>query len=332
MKRMAGLILVVAALGSGFASGQDAEPLKPLVSEVTRQGEESPQPSQPTTPATSAPTPSPAGRSDLLIDREKQRLTIPGTITGTTGLIEFGATSNPRRKFLAAIMVKIPPSRIVEAMRALGAEPGKVPEADPAAQTATEPEGRKVAITVHWDTQVGDETMHRQVPLEQLFWDRMRDEPLPESPWTYAGSSTVRSADSGGEVFVGDLSGSVATISLMDTSAVFYYGGNLSPGSSRHANPNLRVSAGTPCRLEVRILPQEPPKEDRLQPQKSEPAVEEAPAEETPAETTAPAVESPAVAADADSREEKPAEAPSPSDDQPPAQEEVPAAAPPAAE
>jgi len=258
-------IIVLTALVVGFGAdallGQDGESEAPLVSEVSRP--EGPAvPPRASEPAPAAPavepaagTSAPGATGDLVIDRQGQRLTIAGTITGTTGLIELGATSNARRTFLAAVKVSAPPSRIAEAMKALGVESGQVPVADVASQTATEPKGRRVRLILHWDAEVDGGTVPRQAPLEHLFWNRSRGEPLPESSWVYAGGSTVGRDDLGGTLFVGDLSGSVATINRMDTSALFYYGGPVGSAASWYANTNLTVKDGMACRLEVLVLP-----------------------------------------------------------------------------
>ncbi len=275
--------LVVAFVARGVL-GQDVEPEAPLVREVSRPEGPAVPPRSPTAdsavpavkPVAGKPAPE-APTDDLVIDRQGQRLTIAGTMTGTTGLIELGATSNARRTFLAAVKVSVPPSRIVEAMKALGVEPGQVPVADVASQTATEPKGRRVRLILHWDTEVDGGTMPRQAPLEHLFWNRSRGEPLPESSWVYAGGSAVGGDDPGGTLFVGDLSGSVATINRMDTSALFYYGGPAASGMSWYANTNLAVKGGMACRLEVLVLPPVAEPADRNEPSSRDGAAEKPP-------------------------------------------------------
>ena len=311
MKLLIGIIVVLIAADSLPANGPDSDPLLPIM-----RGPEA-KPAEPAAgkpksvaPADKPPTKTtqPPSAAAVEIDKEKLRLVVRGSFLGTSGLVELGATSSRRKQFLAVILLDAQPSEIARAIEDLGVQPGKVPVADPRTMTATRPEGRKVDLLVEWKTTVLGKTVQRQVRLEEFFWDRSKDKQLPESPWVYAGSSIIRGPEFDFAIFVADLSGSVATINRMDTSSLFYYGGELPPTVARRANPQLKPRAGTSCRLVIQVLADARPKAD--QPPEKSPASESSPAEthetEPPTDESPTAVEPTDVEPDPKPTEPKP--------------------------
>jgi len=280
LKLLIGIIVVLIAADSLPADGTDSDPLLPIM----RRPEAKPAGPAAGKPKSVAPADNPATQATqppraaaVEIDKEKSRLVVRGSFLGTSGLVELGATSSRRKQFLAVILLDTQPSEIARAIEDLGVQPGKVPVADPRTMTATRPEGRKVDLLVEWETTVLGKTVQRQVRLEEFFWDRSKDKQLPESPWVYAGSTLVQGPEFDFAIFVADLSGSVATINRMDTSSLFYYGGELPPTVARRANPQLKPRAGTSCRLVIQVLADARPKAD--QPPEKSPASESSPAE-----------------------------------------------------
>ncbi|NIA22246.1 MAG: hypothetical protein GWP05_09865 [Anaerolineaceae bacterium] len=302
MRLLIGIIVVLIAVDSLRADQADGDPLLPIVVRPESRPVKSPAERPAKTPKPASTAAKSPKKTAIEIDREKSRLVVRGSFLGTSGLVELGATTNRRKKFLAVILLKARPSEIARAMKALGAQPGKVPVINPRATTATRPEGRKVDLLVEWEAMAAGKPIQRRARLEEFFWDRSTDRTLPESPWVYAGSSVVKGAESDFEIFVADLSGSVATINRMDSSSLFYYGGNLPPAAARRANPQLKPRAGTPCRLVIQVLAEPEPPE----PKATEPAAEKIPADQPPAEEI-PAIEPPA---DSQGQQESPQKEP----------------------
>jgi len=283
LRLLIGIIAVLIALDSLRADQVDSDPLLPIiVSPASKPAKIPTKTPKPAPPAAKSPS-----KTAVEIDREKLQVVVRGSFLGTSGLVELGATANRRKKFLAVILLEVRPTEIARAMKTLGVRSGKVPVVNPRAITATKPEGRKVDLLVEWEAIAAGKPVQRRARLEEFFWDRSTDRKLPESPWIYAGSSVVKGGKSDFEIFVADLSGSVATINRMDSSSLFYYGGNLPPTAARQSNPQLKPRAGTPCRLVIQVLAEAEPK--TVQPKVTEPAAEKFPATEPPADQSNPA-------------------------------------------
>ena len=260
--RTAALLLVV-LLALAPQAALRADPMKP----VYLDSKAAPQPANGGHPGDAAkpapPVKIPAEpQAPLEIDKKNGRLSIAGKFTGTPGNIELGACAKGGKTHLAALVLEVRPSRIAEAMAEIGVAAGQVPVADREAGTATTPKGRQVLLFVQWHVKEKNEVVLRRARLEELFWNRSDDKVLAEAAWTYAGGKLVRDEAGGDGLFTANVSGSVATIERFDTSALFYYGGDLGPTAAWSANPNLRPAEGTPCRLIVEPAPEEKPVEN----------------------------------------------------------------------
>jgi len=207
------------------------------------------------------PAPDEARKQPVQVDKEHSRVIITGRFTGSVGLLELGACARRGKVFLSVLVLDARPSAIAEAMGSLGVKPGTVPAADPKARTASAPTGRGITCVVEWQARMKDKVLDRRERLESFFWHRASGKVLPESPWIYAGSTRVRDEETESELFVADLSGSVATITRFDTSALLYYGGLLPLGQVWSANPDRKPAAGTPCRLILEPAPVPKPPE-----------------------------------------------------------------------
>ena len=243
-------VLLAVAMASA-APGQSLDPIY--------LGSDSPTTAAPAKRADAASDTAKATEPAVEIDKEAMRIAVKGRFTGTAGAIELGACAKGGRTFLAAVVLDARPGQIADAMTALGIEPGQVPVADRKNATATLPTGREVNLFVQWHTTVKTELLLRRVRLEEFFWNRATDKVLPDSPWVYAGSTFVRDKTTGTGLFVADLSGSVATTSRLDTSALFYYGGTLPERQVWQANPAARPAPGTACRLIIEPVPVKKP-------------------------------------------------------------------------
>ena len=228
-----------------------------------------------------APAGNPPAKADatpahpVQVDKENSRITVTGRFTGSGGMLELGSCTRRGKTFLSVLVLDARPGEIVEALRQIGVEPGTVPVADPKARTATAPTGRKITCVVEWQARMGDKMLDRSAKLEQFFWHRSTNKVLAESPWIYAGSTRVGADEAGGELLAADLSGSVASVTRFDTSALFYYGGLLPQGQVWSANPDLKAPKGTPCRLVLEPVPEPAPPakpEDTGQTEPTEPA------------------------------------------------------------
>ena len=262
------LMLPAILLTATLTRAAPAQSLDPILLEPSTAA---PQPKPPPPPVTQKlpPTrkpaqtpveiPSPPKPADkprtIFIDKDARRLTLSGRFTGTAGAIELAACTTAGKDFLAAVLLDASAPEIAAAMKSLGFAPGKVPVADPKTAFASAPEGESVDLFLEWDLSVRNRTLPYRVHAEELFWDRAADRTLPLAHWLYAGGARVRDQTSDSEMFTADLSGSVATINPLDTSALFYYAGPLDSTQAWHANPALHPPKGTPCQLIVQPLP-----------------------------------------------------------------------------
>jgi hypothetical protein len=275
------------------ASQASAERLAPIIQDPTeiravRSGEKPPVAAASSKTATKAST--------INIDQDHSQLTMTGHFVAATGMVELGACTKIGRTFLSLLCLDARPSEIADALKALGVAPGEVPIVNRPDSSIVPPKGRHVTLTVEWATTINGQASPRKERLERLFWNRAKDKLLPDGPWIYAGSKSIRDEASGFEIFVADLSGSVATINRADTSALFYYGGDTPAVQTYQANPAMRPPAGTACRLIVEVLPEEKPPEPPAAPA-AETSTKAAPPKESPktAETAAQAEEKPAA-------------------------------------
>jgi hypothetical protein len=193
-------------------------------------------------------------------DLRNHRVSIRGHFTDTHGALELGACTAGGKTYLSPLGLATRPSKIAEAMRRIGVEPGDVPVVDRRLGTATEPKGRKVNLFVQWHVTRGNEVVLRRAALEEFFWNRSADTVMAKGPWIYAGSKLVRDATGGSGLFVADLSGTVAAITRLDTGALFYYGGPSPRNDVWSPAAGVSPAKGTACRLIVELVPEAKPK------------------------------------------------------------------------
>jgi len=300
----AAIAMLLTALSAGLLW---AGPLDPLLLEPPDMPTE--KPDRPASAPATAPPQSPEKPKSKTIetDKEARRLTVMGQFIGASGVIELGACAKGGKTYLASVVLDARPSEIAEAMKALGFEPGQVPTVDLKNGTASAPQGPKVIIYVEWETALREGKVVRRIRLEHLFWERAGDRLLPDSPWLYAGGQRVRAEGSDSELFTADLSGSVATTNRLDTSALFYYGGELATVQAWRANPGQGATAGTPCRFVVEPVVEPKPPAESAPPQTPgpQPAPQPTP-QPPPPNSAAPPV--PATQPSAPPQEPRPAE------------------------
>ena len=136
MSKAATLQLLV-FLTAVLVSRGRAEPLKPIHLPSSAHATSQEGPTEKADPPADPPPKSP-----IEVDKKNMRISIKGRFTGTVGVVELGACTNRGKTFLAVLVLDAQPSRIAEAMKTLGIEPGEVPVVDRQNATATVPKGR----------------------------------------------------------------------------------------------------------------------------------------------------------------------------------------------
>lgn len=255
-------------------------------------------------------------------DLKNHRVSIRGYFTGTAGALELGACTTGGKTYLSPLGLAARPSKIAEALRTIGAEPGDVPVVDRRRGTATEPKGRKVTLFVQWHITRKNEVSLRRAALETFFWNRSADAAMAKGPWIYAGSKLVRDGTGGSGLFVADLSGTVAAVTRLDTSALFYYDGPSPRNDVWSATPGASPAKGTACRLIVELVPEAKPEAEAM-PKTG--GVEKPDAEKTPdagKSTIDPPAATPEIAPEAKSGTAPPEAAPASAGDEPRPQKE----------
>ena len=157
----------------------------------------------------------------ITLTREEAR--VPARLVMLEGLLEYFAVLKGGKEHEALLSITGDTPReerrprdlgakLNIAIQALGFSRGKPIRFTP---TGTRPaQGETIYLFVEWEED-GETVLVR---AEDLVWDRMRSQPMPQGSWVYVGSSFVEGDEPGELVFAADLTAeAVATYSAVNT-------------------------------------------------------------------------------------------------------------------
>jgi hypothetical protein len=191
--------------------------------------------------------------SDLLrignirVDTAKKEMSVAGVVTDAHVLEFVAATKGGRKAYESAFELDATAIDFNLALILLGVDPSRsvIPKRhlDPAS-----PRGDPVEVWVEWDQAGG----RKKVRAENLIYNTITKTTIPEGPWVYTGSITIRETGA----YFADVQGTL--IGFVHTpSAVIDHPRALVSGTygSEIINPEFNLKPGTPIQLSVRVLP-----------------------------------------------------------------------------
>jgi hypothetical protein len=209
-----------------------------------------PRPAGKTTPAVT-----PTRASPVVVDEKVRTVRIPVRMSLKPGVLEWLLSSGEKHVGMSMCVTEATPREVSEALARAGLTAGARPQTA-ADYRVTAPKGQQVEVSLVFPATNG--AAARTVPAAALFSTKARGEPLAAGQWVYVGPQLVR--DGQAEINVTDLSGSLLTTNLRDSSAMIYWMPTaFDPAApydaafyaSRQAPP-----AGQTATLEIRVVPQ----------------------------------------------------------------------------
>jgi len=213
----------------------EAEPLAPLPGK--RRGGDSP------APADAAATPA------VRVDPKTHTVRAPVHVTHARGVVEWLLSAGERHAETSVLLARCPVRALARALEQAGLAEGGPPQ--PVGEDAARPPaGPAVRLTLVF---AGAEGAPTRLPAEDLLAAGSDGTALPPGRWVYVGPRTV--AD--GQILLAELSGSLVTTALRDTSAMIYRVPASSPGKplyvkAYYARPKAVPSEVTEAVLEIR--------------------------------------------------------------------------------
>ena len=231
-----GLTLAVSAAGAAPEGAASDEPrggyghLKPLVMEADKLAPPAGKRPEGDRPAHGDAGPPPAVR----VDPKTRTVRVPVRVTRAGGVVEWLLSAGVAHTRTSVLVTRCPVRAVARALEQVGLAEGRPPEpvGDDAARP---PQGPAVRLTLRFRGADGAPT---RLPAEKLLAAASDGTPLPRGRWVYVGPQTL--AD--GKVLLAELSGSLVTTGLRDTSAMIYW----VPASSREAPLYVKAFYGRP--------------------------------------------------------------------------------------
>jgi len=261
------------------AAGAAAAPVAPPV--VVGEGEPQGPQSAEAAPATAQP-PLPVG--DVRADAETHTVRFAVALGSGRGLVEWLLVSGGRHRAMSTLVTGQSVRTLAEAFEKAAFPVGRPPATDAEGHLRM-PTGAEVEIDLVVTGADGKEVRY---PASRLLSEKEGGDPLPPGRWIYVGPQVVHD-DEGGDLLLSQLSGSLATPNLRDTSAFLYWvsegQGTEAAGRAYYASAVAAGLKDGTLAIEVRLRPPPPP------PPVEAPSESPAAAPEVPSEPAAPATE-----------------------------------------
>jgi hypothetical protein len=261
MRRLGLMFLLVLGLLGGCMGPRGAAPAKPAA------GDEAPRDERlapvvfgtedlgPRAPAARAATPTASTSAPAVrVDEKARTVRIPARFTGAAGVVEWLLSAGAAHPTTSVLVTDCPVREAAAGLAKIGLAAGRRPELV-GEDRAGPPSGPAVAIDVVIKDAAGKES---KVPAGRFLSVRSDGPPLGEGAWIYVGPQEIR--EGGSSIIVTELSGSLVTTNLRDSSAVIYW------AAKTAADPAPYVSAfyssgvalpgpGAACEVEIRPAP-----------------------------------------------------------------------------
>jgi len=203
-------------------------------------------------PPPEAVTPKPL--APIRVDEKTRTVFVPARFTRAKGVVEWLLSAGPKHPGTSVLVTDHTARVLAEALSRVGLAGGTRPE-PVGEERVRPPKGAAVEIDLVVRTADGKET---RTPASRFLSEKSGGEPLGEGAWVYAGLQVIREADA--EISVTDLSGSLITTNLRDSSALAYWCPKTAEDPAPYVTAYYASSAPPPaegeaCELAIRPAP-----------------------------------------------------------------------------
>jgi hypothetical protein len=155
------------------------------------------------------------GRTAVRVDPKTHTVEVPVRLTRAEGVVEWLLSAGGKHPRTSVLSARCPVRALARALEAAGLAAGR-PPAPVGDDAARPPEGPSVRLTLRFRAPDGGP---KRIPAEALLAAAPDGTPVPDGRWVYVGPQAL--AD--GKVLLAELSGSLVTTALRDTSAMVYW-------------------------------------------------------------------------------------------------------------
>ncbi|MCX5684983.1 MAG: YdjY domain-containing protein [Planctomycetota bacterium] len=206
----------------------------------------------PHAPSASAAKPAAAKPAPVSgVDEKARMVRIPARFTRATGVVEWLLSAGAAHPATSVLVTDCPVRDVAGALAKIGLVSGARPQ-PVGDDRARPPSGSAVAIDVVVRDGAGKES---RIPASRFLSARSDGPPLGEGAWIYVGPQAAGEGDS--QIVVTDLSGSLVTTNLRDSSGMIYWTPKTSGGSEPYVSACYASSTALPggggaCEIEIR--------------------------------------------------------------------------------
>jgi len=194
--------------------------------------------------------------STIGVDDKTGAVRIPVAPTRARGVVEWLLSSGRKHPAVSVLVTEHSAKDLAAALAKAAYKPGTRP-VPVGSDRARPPAGPAVEIDLVVTAPDGKES---RTPAARLLASSSGGEPLGEGAWVYVGPQTLREGDA--DILVTELSGSIVTTNLRDSSAVVYWVPKGEAGSEGYVRTYYAAvpppAAGCVCELEIRPVSPRP--------------------------------------------------------------------------
>jgi len=156
-----------------------------------------------------------AGRSVVRVDPDTHTVTVPVRLTRARGVVEWLLSAGGDHTRMSVLVARCPVRVLARALEAAGLTAGRPPK--PVGEDAARPpQGPALRLTLRLR---GPDGSAGAIPAQDLLAATPDAAPVPDGRWVYVGPQAL--AD--GKVLLAELSGSLVTTALRDTTGMIYW-------------------------------------------------------------------------------------------------------------
>jgi len=187
----------------------------------------------------------------IRVDEKAGTVRIPARFTRATGVVEWLLSAGTAHPATSVFVTDCPVRDVAGALAKIGLAGGTRPQGV-GEDRARPPVGTAVTIEIVVKNGAGKEL---RIPADRFLSSRSGGPPLGEGAWVYVGPQTVRENES--QLVVTELSGSLITTNLRDSSAMVYWAATsgsdpASDLSACYASGAVLPGGGEACEIEIR--------------------------------------------------------------------------------
>lgn len=184
------------------------------------------------------------------VDQEARTVRIPARFTRATGVVEWLLSAGAAHPNTSVLVTDCPVRDVAAGLAKIGLAGGRRPQLV-GEDRAGPPSGPAVAVEVVIKDAAGKESRL----AASRFLSARSDGPPPEGAWVYVGPQEVR--EGGTTIIVTELSGSLITTNLRDSSAIIYWAAKTAADPAPYVSAFYSSGVALPspdaaCEVEIR--------------------------------------------------------------------------------